>query len=433
MIDILNLDFFAFDRDMHIMAPIRIYLEKRGIRLKMGNLYVAEFMILMHRPKLILVANAHGDYITHLLLKFLYKIGYNIVNINSEGNFHDEYQKTYVWGWNNDFILYHDKMLLWNDQSKQITLKYYPYLSDKLEVCGATGFDRYYLFNYETHNIRKKYNLNTYKKVIGIASFGSFKTITNVEYHFNNNPDYPRSNYELFIEDYPKIKTIYHDLIYNNPDILFILRVHPEFLNDNKSSEFAECLEFSNVLVSSTIGFMPDVAEAIAVSDIWISYESTTSMEAWLLNKLVLYINPTRTDFMREDHHKGVLICKTLTELEQLITLFYQNRTNKEYDSLSAIRDRIVSRVVGFSDGKNHERAAKVILEELKVAQRPPFFKTIFQLIRKINWVFVLKFYIHKTSWYFKLRPNLSKPTWALTEDKAIYSKYKQIYKEYIN
>ncbi|MFM9945909.1 MAG: BFO_1060 family glycosyltransferase [Bacteroidia bacterium] len=433
MTEILNLDYFAFDRDMHIMTPIRVYLEKkRNVKITVGNIYNTYFLVFIKRPKLILIANAHGDELVHNFIKFLYNIGFNIVNVNSEGNFHDEYQKTYIWGWNNDFKLYHDKMILWNEDSKRITLKYYPYLLDKLSVSGATGFDRFFLFDYSKGTLKKKYNLTKNDKIIGIASFGSFKTINNVDYYYNNNPDYPKSNYELFIEDYPKIKKIYFDLINNNPSILFILRVHPEFVNDFKASEFADCLELDNVLISSTIGYIPDIAEVIGLSDIWIGYESTTSMEAWLLNKFVLYINPTRSDFMREDHHKGLIICKTTNELQNYINKHYKDEKIKEYDDLESIREKIIKRVLGYMDAKSHERAGEIIYKELKKAKRPPFIYTTYKLIRKINWIFILRFYVHRTKWYFKLRPNLQKPFWAIINEKEVYQRYRKIYNEFI-
>ena len=431
MAEILNLEFFAFDRDMHIMTPVNLYLEKKkGVKVTYGNLWIAEFVILMKRPRLIILSNAHGDDSTYHLLKFLHKLNFHVVTLVTEGNFHEEYLRSYIWAWNQDFKLYQNAMVLWNTHSKEITLKHYGYLQDQLFVSGATGFDRYFLINYDSVQLRKKYKISHYKKVVGIASFGGFDTIDKIDYLYSINPEYPRENYELFLEDYPKVKSIYRQLIEDNPDTLFILRVHPQFNTAFQRSEFADCMELENTLISSTVSELADIAEAIALCDIWIGYESTTSMEAWLLNKLVLYINPTRTDFVREDHHKGVLICSNTSELQAYIDAYYSGQKIEEYDKLAAIRKTIIERVIEHADGKNHERAAEIIYSFYKNAKRPSFFKSSIALIKRINLKFLIRFFLHRTGWYFKLRPDLEKPFYAFS-DKEVILKYKKLYEKH--
>ena len=46
--------------------------------------------------------------------------------------------------------------------------------------------------------------------------------------------------------------------------------------------------------------------ESISLSDLWITYESTTALEAWLLGVPTCLLNPSGTDFnFREGYHLG--------------------------------------------------------------------------------------------------------------------------------
>ena len=429
-VDILNLEFPNIDRDRHIITPVYMYLRKhKGLKIKSRNLHYPFFNILVHRPRMILISNAHGDDSTYLLLKFLHGLGFNIVTTVTEGNFHKEYLHGYLWGWNKDFKLFQDGMILWNTKSKEMIVEKHPELEEKLFVSGATGFDRYKIFTYKQKSaFLEEFKLTKYKKVLGIASFGIFDHIDRPDVLATVNPYFSQESLRTFQEDLIKLRSAYRVLIQNNPDTLFILRVHPQLANKVYRTEFSDLLDLPNIFVSSSYGNLPSVADAISISDFWIGYESTTSIEGWLLNKMTVYLNPTRADFQRENHYRGCLIVDSVEKLQSVIDRFYRQEKIEEYDALNDNRENIIKEVIEHGDGKNHVRAAELIYTFFQKAKRPPFFKTSVALFKKIDFTALIKLCVYNIPIYWKIRPNLQKPVRLIPLDKDETKKYEQLY-----
>ena len=81
-------------------------------------------------------------------------------------------------------------------------------------------------------------------------------------------------------------------------------------------------------------------------------------------------INPTRSDFIRENIHKGSPIVKTVEETQKLINEFYSNNTIETFEDLQQEREVVIKDTIEYSDGKNHQRAAKEILKVLNSPDR---------------------------------------------------------------
>ncbi len=430
--DILNFEFPNIDRDLHIVTPVNLYLRKYfGLKIKTKNLHNALFYVLIYRPKLVYISNAHGDESTFKLIRFLHTINVNVVTLVTEGNFQESFIHGYLWGWNTDFKLYQRAMILWNEHSRNAILKFHPELKPQLEVSGATGFDRYFFLKFNSkQEFLEKQNL-PFKKVIGIAGFGLFDHLDNYKLLKTVIPDISLEAFELFKEDLIKLRKIYKELIEQNPDILFILRMHPQLVSKLHRSEFSECVGLKNIFISSTFEELPNIADAINVSDLWIGYESTTSIEAWLLKKMVVYINPTTADFQRENHYKGCLIVKDVPELQNLIDKFYLEGIPNEYHNLAQIRSDIIKTLIEHDDGLNHKRAAEIIYKFYRESKRPTL-SSLFRILREIRWIEVVRFYLYGTKWYFKLRRNLSRPDSMYPRQKDQSKQYESLYEQYI-
>ncbi len=372
-IDILNVEWPQSERDFHITAPVLIYLSKKyHLRYKSVNIFCAYYFIIKYRPKMLLISNFSGAEINHEIVKFAYLAGIKVISFISEGNVKPEAYEQFLWGWNHDKILYLDKMLLWSKRSEGIFLKYYPTLKDTLVTTGATGFDRYKLLHFKSKETFLRENNLHYKKIVGIAAWGFDHLFGK---YYQEHQDFLKEIYgdaqiALHRNDMYALQKIYYDLIKENPDILFILRYHPGTI-DKEKNEFYGLDKYKNVFISDIDNSDKyGISDIINISDIWIGYETTTALEAWLLGKKTFLINPTRSDFVRENVHAGSPIVKSAQEADKIIKTFFLTGTFKSFEQLAAKRKAIIKDVIGFGDGQNYIRAAHVILSEMVPSQQ---------------------------------------------------------------
>ena len=370
-LDILNLEWTNSDRDLHIVTPVLIYLQKKyNLSFQTKSIFNGYYYLIKYRPKILLISNFGGAGINNEIVKLAYGMGIKVVSFISEGNVKEEALEQFLWGWNRDKILYVDKMLLWSKRSENIFLFKYPNLKDKLITTGATGFDRYKLLSFQNKKFFLEKNHLNYKKIIGIAAWG-FDHLFG-DYYKRNEKYYldvfgqeqiAMHQYDLF-----ELQKIYKQLIESNQDTLFILRYHPGTI-DFEKNEFYGLEKYKNVFVSNKFtNNHYQISDLINISDLWIGYETTTALESWLLNKQTFLINPTRSDFIRENVHKGSPIVNSFENAQSLIDEFFTYKTIKEFKKLQSFRDEIIKEVIEYGDGKNYIRASE---EVMKIYNQP--------------------------------------------------------------
>jgi len=423
--DILNIEWPNSDRDLHIVTPILIYLNKKyKINFKTVSIFNVYYYILKYNPNMIIMSNFQGANINNEIVKLSHLSGIKIVTLISEGNVKEKALDQFLWGHNTDKRLYVDKMLLWSKRSEDIFLKSYPDLKEKITTTGGTGFDRYKILNFVSKDQFLRNEKLKYKKIIGIAAWG-------FDHMFG---DYYKKHEEYYLEtfgikqidmhrdDLFKIQNIYKELIEKNKDVLFILRYHPGTI-DFEKNEFFGLDRYENTFISSkTQNNQYQISDLINISDLWIGYETTTALEAWLLKKQTFLINPTRSDFIRENVHKGSPIAKTADEAQSLINEYFTNGTIKEFEKLESFRNEIITDVIEHGDGKNYIRAAK---EVMKVFDKPDK-KIKFSLkIYKEAFKQILKLVLSKT---------IMKNRWPELNYKSDFDKpYQDMYDKVIN
>ena len=391
-LDILNLEWPNSDRDLHIVTPVLIYLYKKfNIKFKTRSIFNGYFYLIFYRPKILVISNFGGADINHNIVKLANKMGIKVVSFISEGNVKPEVLEQFLWGWNKDKVLYVEKMLLWSKRSEDIFLSKYLYLKDRLITTGATGFDRYELLNFKTKESFLKETGLSYNKIIGIAAWGFDHFFG--DYFKNHKESYLKlighDGIDMHRNDLFKLQKIYRELIEKNQEILFILRYHPGTI-DFEKNEFYGLEEFKNVFVSNSLKNNEyKIADLINISDLWIGYETTTALEAWLLGKQTFLINPTRSDFVRENVYKGSPIVKNVNESQKLIDEYFNSKTMMGFENLVSFREEIIKDVIGHSDGKNYIRASNEILEvfrseDKKITYSFKVYKEAFKQILKI-------------------------------------------------
>jgi len=424
-LDILNLEWTDSDRDLHIVTPVLIYLQKKhNISFETKSIFNGYYFLIKYRPKILIISNFSGAGINHEIVKLAYRMGIKVVSFVSEGNVKTEALDQFLWGWNRDKILYVDKMLLWSSRSEDIFLSKYPNLKDKFLTTGATGFDRYKLLEFKSKNRFLEENNLNFKRIIGIGAWGFDHFFGD---YYNKNREYfidvfGQDQVDMHREDLYKLQVIYRELIESNRDTLFILRYHPGTI-DFKKNEFYGLEKYTNVFVSSReVNKNYQITDLINISDLWIGYETTTALEAWLLNKQTFLINPTRSDFIRENVHKGSPIVKDKDEAQKLIDEYFKSGTIDRFEKLALFRQKIIKDVIEYADGKNHIRAS---VEILKILEQPDknikfSFKIYKEMFKQI-----LKLILSKT--IFRAR-------WRELKYKSDFAKpYQEVYNKAIN
>lgn len=354
--DILCLEWGTKNRDSNILMPVLVYLKKeKGYKIELDNLAYAVLKLVICRPKMLLVANPAGAPELSRVIKYAYSLGIKTVSLISEGDVVDDPVRAqeFFWGWNFERKCYLDLFLLWSERSRGIFEKYIPESRKfNIKVSGATGFDKYKLLKstYMTKELFcTKYN-KKYSKIIGMTSWGFSECFAGIKFD--------EEQRQFYIKSCLKLREILYEIISGLDDVLFVLRPHPGEISEE--NEFVGLQELKNVIFISAKD--ESIMDNINVCDLWMAYESTTCMEAWLLDKPTVLINPYPIECARSVIHKGSPVMRDADSVVSCIEEFYQTGKIESFECLEGERGKIIQDVIGYSDGKNHTRAAQEIV-----------------------------------------------------------------------
>lgn len=377
--DILNFEWASRGRDIDIIEPVLNYLElKHNYNVVRESIWFGELKLLKYRPKMFLISNSIGAGNNVRMVKLAHFLGIKTVALSSEGDFveAEDLAKLMFWGWNKERKSYEDLTLCWSERVKILIDKYVKPNGFRIEVSGATGFDRYQFWPFmEKHHLLEKYGKENFKKVIGIAvySFDYFK-----EGLDNDCGDeflsYDYCKDEFFIRSRDALNQIYRRLIIENPETLFILKVHPATFND----DLTDCrglFEYPNVL---KIHKEENIGDIVNSCDLWLAFESTSCFEAWLLRKTTFYINPLGGLFNRSIIASGAPQISTYDDLAKEIAEYFETGISKSFEALRAKREKLIPQIIGYDDGRNHIRAAEYIHELYTEDKKKPIYFSTF-------------------------------------------------------
>jgi surface carbohydrate biosynthesis protein len=357
-----------YGRDVELLLPFVYFIEKH-LKCEVEFVFVWDiFAIYRKKPDLILLPNTVGSYWYFEASKYAYEQGVKVFALISEGNFRTDGTFDY-WGYNYDKKFYQEYICLWSKRTYDFLSKELPDYKDKMVFTGATGFDRYLLCNFKSkEEFLNKKKLHHFKKVIGYAgwAFGKLYYDTGrkeIVEAFGTEAEFRMKWME---EQMYLIESILRKSIENNPDILFILVKHPNETHPHVTKHFMNEMvrlkDYDNVLY---ITEKENIHDLINISDIWLGFESTTAIEAWLLQKTTILINPD-PDFKRDTLYKGSVIVKSYHALQE----YYTTGKIKAFKVEEKLIQRrgIIADTIGFDDGLNHLRTGyylKKVLEDI--------------------------------------------------------------------
>jgi len=351
-IDILNLEWRSFSsRDRDAATLVCNYLRYQGLSVYEGSIFNGYHLLKKYRPKVLFITNTTGARINQQVTRFAKKLKIAVITTISEGNLREEHIQEMVWGHNKERILFEDKYLVWSTKSKKLLLDYNKELSGIVKVSGSAGHDKYSIFkNLHNNNIKKN------QVTIGIGCWG-------FDYYLSNaNDSIPQSHKDFFIKERDEFNKLFFNLIEKNKDCRFIFKEHPGNLLGHYGSGIESSINFANVEVYKND---KTILDCILESDLWITYDSTTAMEAWLLDKQTCILNPSKSKWphQRDQMHSSQPILNSNEDLQSAINAIKSNKIISGFNNFAKKRKDVVKDVIGWNDGLNHVRVGNEIIE----------------------------------------------------------------------
>jgi hypothetical protein len=348
-------------RDAEMILPL-VYFIERILKIQVEFSFVWDVhAIYRKRPDLVLLPNVIGSPLNFQIAKYAARQHIKVFSLISEGNFRTDGTFNY-WGYNTDRIFYEEYICLWSERTFDFLSAAEPNAKDKMVVTGAVGFDRYKIYQFRSREeILSKYHREKYKRVIGYAgwAFGklfNYQGRSEIKYLHKDNP----SRLKWMEEQMYQVEEILKTMIRNNPDILFILKRHPNEANPSivgeGMNEMVRLRDNPNVIYLKE---EENIHDLISISDLWLAFESTTVMESWIMKENpTILVNPD-PDFKRDQLFKGSIIARSQEELQHYLDEFYDTGKIREFNSkeLSSNREELIKNTIGFGDGYNHIRA----------------------------------------------------------------------------
>ena len=197
-------------------------------------------------------------------------------------------------------------------------------------------------------------------------------------------------------------RSVLRKVIGRNSDVRFLIRLHPGTQLGSWAAGVDGLEEFENVeFVSSS----ESITDTIKNSDIWVTFESNTNLEAWAQEKTTIGLNPFGPEFEnRHDLYKGHPNVTNSDELCCLIDEYKRKGYCLEFKKLKRKRLDLVERNCGAIDGLNHVRigidmlAALRGLTYVKVCIDSTLIKQLRNLLLKRTFVSIAKLFLDRAN-----------------------------------
>jgi surface carbohydrate biosynthesis protein len=371
-IDVLNLEWVSYkSRDNIIALLVCNYLRQRGLNVVNACIFEGKQLIYKLRPKLLFIANGVGSPQNYEVVKFAKKFGCIVVTSTSEGNIKPFMVDQMTWGWNQDKIMHEDINFQWSNRAKELILYKYPELREKIIVSGSVGLDIYPMVKDHQEDIaqkvKEKFNIPKDKPVIGYGcwDFGAYY------------PDDPRfeqrqkvyspEEIQRFKSDGKLSNEILLQFIQSLSDYHFLIKEHPGSLLGDLASAIEGVRELENVTV---IKNEESIMNCLSTCEFWMGYETTTALEAWLLGKTTILINPSGVDFKRDSLYKGSVVVKDLSSLLAINEEYFDTGRIKAFDKKGTEREEEIKAVSEYVDGLNHQRVGNEIINLIENSEQ---------------------------------------------------------------
>jgi hypothetical protein len=344
-------------RDIDIDAPLMYFFEVilgwNVLHKTMLNLPE----ILKTNPDIIIMTNTTGGARQDEIARLIENSGFPFFSHVSEGMYREKDIQEFVWGAGKGRKKLSENLsMLWSQRSYDLATQYYPVLKETLRVSGAVGFDKYKFLDKAKPKTIKKFN-----KVIGYAAFD----FLNIQSNKNVRKVLGEDKHQRLMSEAPIANNILKNLITNNNDILFILKNHPGDGENSTALEFEGLLEFENVqLMDKNVS----IVDIINTSDLWLNLNSSTNLEAWLMDKPSITFLTDKINISSDVVYGSIMESQT-NKIQDYINEFYETGSIQAFNNKQELRNKLISSYIGYSDGLNHVRFMSCIKDFVELVE----------------------------------------------------------------
>lgn len=347
-LDVLNLEYTSFSsRDTESATLVCNYLRMQGLKVVEGCVFQGYELLLRHRPKLLYITSVDGADIHVKVAQFAKYLGCKVVSHCGEGIYSHRKTDCQFLGslYGQSYPL--DKWLLWNETALRKFKEILPEIEETLQLTGSPGHDRYRIVPCHT-------NLTIpqgYRTVVGVGCWAWWPH------------NYAEPHQKEFIENEGlRFEQELRRLIAHSRDTFFLLKEHPGAVS-HEDSGISSCIDYPNVMVLK----QESIFDCIAACDIWLTVESTTATEAWLLGKQTALLNPSGTDWPvpRQKFYAAQPNFPTADAWLNAIARFQETGELPGFADYSEKRQKLLCEIAGHTDGLNHVRTGNIILDVL--------------------------------------------------------------------
>lgn len=262
-----------------------------------------------------------------------------------------------VWGWNTAHEPLENLSLVAGSYTKELSVAQG---KDPARV-RIGGFHRMDVFKLQKFldkkSLLEKYSKTQFKNCVGYAAWGFHNVVEEPQIHplFEYYLGKDNAIIKVLQKQREKIQQWLQGVIESLPETLFILKAHPG--GEIASTEIANLSHYPNVLLLHREEQAPDL---ISACDVWMAWNSTTLLEAFVCDKPVLFPKfDSETDAMTIPAHEGADIVSNAQETVALISRYVGGATISEAQQTK--RKQIIAYTAVSSDGQNSARSASEI------------------------------------------------------------------------
>ena len=355
-------------RDRLASVPIINFLKLNNVSVYQYPFQNAFWSIDVVKPDIVVLMNTNGSLTSIDVARYAKNKGCVVISLFGEGNFQEERIEQFFFGHNKVYKeVLDDYRLVWSQRAKNLVDKHYQSRSSTTIFCGSTGADNYILASKLDNNIFDKYQRKKedYELVLGIGcwDFGLLSEKDHRHEFVKNNISVLEQ--KRILNDGTLFNKTLTQLVEHFSDILFLVKEHPHKSKAVSDPSMIHGLDkYNNVVV---LDQDESITDCIIASDIWLSYESTTAMEAWIAGLSTGLLNPSGVNFeskWRASVCTGQPNFQNFNEWKHAINFYKKFGKLPSEDDYELIRKSILEDVFGYIDGLNHVRVGNFILKK---------------------------------------------------------------------
>lgn len=362
--DVLVMIYGMIGRDAHALIPI-IYVLRKKYNLKVEIRSIFDYgAIDFLKPKVLLTNGCTGSKETYQVTKYASERGVYTVSLHAEGMFREENIESHIFGWNKDKKPTVKKWYMWNNNAYRWGIKACPNFKSVLDVAGSTLHEKYKIFHRNDFS-REKLLQDRFDSIIFYAGWSFDKILQKYKLKaIKHNPEEER---HFVTNCLMSIASKYS----NN---LLIMKYHPATFNESVTEISDYFNNFKNVMI---IHDEYPIYELIINADVVISFDSTTTIDAWLAEKPTFNLYRGKKSIFSDGSlgydyiRTGSLVPFSEKELLSYLDEFFTNGEIKDFKNKEKIRKKIILDYIGNIDKKPSLKIADHIYQSLDLTSKP--------------------------------------------------------------